>query len=67
MNVGDALEDLLSCECREKYTIDKNGIGYDIYFGNCEHKPGTKVLHISECHRIDIINQIVDNLNGKGE
>ena len=57
------LHDLLSCHCKDKYSIEPHGKGHAIYWGRCNHRHGANIALITECHRKDLIQFFEDSLN----
>jgi hypothetical protein len=36
------------CKCNTKYTIEKHGDGYALYYGRCIHKHGYNLVYLKE-------------------
>lgn len=58
-----AFEDLINCRCTDRYSIEKHGDGFALYFGRCGHRHGYNLLHITECTRQDVLCLIEARLN----
>lgn len=59
------LFDLLNCKCKSKFTIEKHGENYVLYFGRCGHKHGENLLTISDVAFNVNLNQIEKKLNSE--
>jgi hypothetical protein len=57
------LDDLISCRCESKYSIEPHGDGHAIYWGRCNHRHGANVARLTECGRDDIIKFFEAQLN----
>jgi len=49
--------------CKKKYSIEKHGDGYAIYYGRCNHFHGMNLMHISEVYDKHLLNRIEKLLN----
>lgn len=56
---------LLSCRCKDKYSIEEHGKGYAIYWGRCQHRHGANIALLTECSRKDLIEYFEKALNGE--
>jgi hypothetical protein len=36
------------CKCENKYTIEKHGDGYVLYYGRCNHRHGHNLVYLKE-------------------
>lgn len=57
------LHDLLSCHCKDRYSIEAHGKGYAIYWGRCRHRHGANIALITGCNRKDLIKFFEESLN----
>jgi hypothetical protein len=46
--MSDIIKDMLNCNCKDKYSIEKHGDAYALYFGRCDHKHGYNLAKISD-------------------
>ncbi len=57
------LNDLMTCQCVARYSIEPHGDGYAIYWGRCKHRHGANIARLTECGRDDIIKFFEAQLN----
>jgi hypothetical protein len=61
--MSDMIKDILTCNCKEGYTIEKHGDDYALYFGRCNHKHGYNLAKISDIAHNCNLNNIECLLN----
>jgi hypothetical protein len=59
----EKFKDLMECTCKSKYVIEPHGKGHAIYWGRCQHKHGSNIAMLTECHCEDLIKYFEDSLN----